>query len=207
MWVCKHCTKSFSFNSVSEKANHSRWCDLNPKKSEYLDGLNKTRGKITSKSRDKARKSISKAHSRGAYKHIDRSITSKGRKHSAKTIELIRQKALQSNHRRLRKGIINYNGIILDSSWELALAKRLDELKIKWTRPGPLKWVDKDGNKHNYFSDFYLEEYNIYLDPKNPAAYENQKEKIKILQENYSNIKFIRTLKECVEFDILNMLL
>jgi len=30
MWKCKHCNKKFDYNTTSEKANHSRWCDDNP---------------------------------------------------------------------------------------------------------------------------------------------------------------------------------
>ena len=34
MWKCKHCEQEFDFDN-SGKANHSRWCDKNPKKDEY----------------------------------------------------------------------------------------------------------------------------------------------------------------------------
>jgi len=30
MWKCKHCNKKFDYNTTSEKANHSRWCNKNP---------------------------------------------------------------------------------------------------------------------------------------------------------------------------------
>lgn len=29
MWACKHCKKEFNYTTISEKANHSRWCDKN----------------------------------------------------------------------------------------------------------------------------------------------------------------------------------
>lgn len=35
MWVCKHCNKEFDFSNTSEKANHSRWCDDNPKRNNW----------------------------------------------------------------------------------------------------------------------------------------------------------------------------
>ena len=35
MWTCKHCKNEFSFETISEKANHSRWCDHNPKMESY----------------------------------------------------------------------------------------------------------------------------------------------------------------------------
>src|SRR5574343_354814 len=35
MWKCKHCGIEFDFSTTSEKANHSRWCDKNPKRNEW----------------------------------------------------------------------------------------------------------------------------------------------------------------------------
>ena len=35
MWSCKHCNKLFEFIKTADKANHSRWCDANPKISDY----------------------------------------------------------------------------------------------------------------------------------------------------------------------------
>jgi len=32
MWKCKHCNGEFEYKTASEKANHSRWCDKNPKR-------------------------------------------------------------------------------------------------------------------------------------------------------------------------------
>lgn len=34
MWKCKHCQSQFEFESISERANHSRWCFSNPKRFE-----------------------------------------------------------------------------------------------------------------------------------------------------------------------------
>lgn len=203
---CKWCKTFFDITDKPKgwMANHSRWCDENPKRKEYVNRLSKTRDEhITEETREKMKLGISEAHKRGAYQHIDYGKSFRGKTHTPETIEVIRQKALESNHRRLRKGMVEYKGVMLDSSWELALAMRLDELQIKWERPKPLKWVDKNGDKHNYFPDFYLEEYDLYLDPKNPAAYQNQKEKVEVLKKTYKNLKFILTLKECEEFEIL----
>lgn len=35
MWKCKHCNQSFSFETNSERANHSRWCLANPKRNNW----------------------------------------------------------------------------------------------------------------------------------------------------------------------------
>ena len=40
-----------------------------------------------------------------------------------------------------------YKDVLLDSSWELALAIRLDELNIKWIRPERIMWIDKNNLK------------------------------------------------------------
>lgn len=40
--------------------------------------------------------------------------------------------------------------ICLQSSWELEIAKILDNLNIKWTRPSPLSWIDKNNKQRLY---------------------------------------------------------
>ena len=98
--------------------------------------------------------------------------------------------------------MIEYNGVMLDSTWELELAKRLDSLGIDWIRPEPIKWIDGENVEHNYFADFYLKNYDIYLDPKNPYAIKAQKEKLKYLLTQHKNIIIIETLEECKNFSI-----
>ena len=34
MWKCKYCEQEMDFKKTSEKANHSRWCDKNPKRND-----------------------------------------------------------------------------------------------------------------------------------------------------------------------------
>lgn len=36
MWECKYCKEMFAFSNKSEKANHSRWCEYNPKRNDTL---------------------------------------------------------------------------------------------------------------------------------------------------------------------------
>ena len=131
-----------------------------------------------------------------------------GKKHSAETIEHLREKALNSTHRRLVRSIREYkkidgNIVMLDSSWEEILAIRLDELNIKWIRPtNPIKWIDKNGVTRNYFPDFYLMDFDIYLDPKNPYAYASQKDKIEIITKLMPNLRILTTLEECKQFNL-----
>lgn len=73
-----------------------------------------------------------------------------------------------------------YKDIWFDSKWEIAVAKSLDENKIEWIRPkSGFVWTD-DGNK--YYPDFFLPEYNVYLDPKNDYLRKVHAEKIRQAQ-------------------------
>lgn len=63
-----------------------------------------------------------------------------------------------------------YKGIEFDSTWEITIAKWLDKNNIKWQRKGikTFRWVDSNKRNRKYIPDFYLPEYDVYLDPKNP---------------------------------------
>ncbi len=199
MWTCKHCNKEFKDFTLNQKANHSRWCDKNPKSSIYKSALEKARGAKTIEGRRNAADKLKKLHAAGVYAHVNKK-NFLGKTHTSETISVLREKALSSNHRRLKKNMIEYNGIMLDSSWELALAKRLDFLGITWVRPEPIKWIDEENIAHNYFPDFYLPDYDLYLDPKNPAAMTAQSKKVSILKEQVKNLVFLQTLDECNSF-------
>jgi hypothetical protein len=62
---------------------------------------------------------------------------------------------------------ITYNGVRLASSYEVELAKSLDEANIKWTTCKRFKYVDPFGKERTYTPDFYLPDFDVYLDPKN----------------------------------------
>jgi hypothetical protein len=76
-------------------------------------------------------------------------------------------------------------------------AKILDNLNIKWFRPSYLKYDDK-----KYFPDFYLPNFDIYLDPKNNYKALQDEEKInKVINEN--NVKvYVLTLDLLTEDNI-----
>ena len=56
----------------------------------------------------------------------------------------------------------------MDSTWEVACAKRLDELGIKWMRTPSikLKYITRSRRIRNYIPDFYLPDYDIYIEVK-----------------------------------------
>lgn len=74
-----------------------------------------------------------------------------------------------------------YKDIWFDSTWEVTVAKSLDKNNISWCRPKiGFVWTD-DGKK--YYPDFYLPEYDVYLDPKNSYLQKKDAEKISEAQK------------------------
>lgn len=59
-----------------------------------------------------------------------------------------------------------YNGIVLDGKWELEVAKYLDKNQIKWERPNNGFEYYWNNSIHIYYPDFYLPEYNYYIEVK-----------------------------------------
>jgi hypothetical protein len=68
---------------------------------------------------------------------------------------------------------ILYKGVLLGSTYEVKLAESLDDNCIKWIKPARLNYVDPFGKERTYEADFYLPEYNVYLDPKNDFLINN----------------------------------
>lgn len=204
MSTCKYCKNEFEKTDI---ANHTRWCDLNPKKSEYKNGSMKA---VLAMNEARANSGASNQYIKARLEGrplpkspmTGKPGTFRGRTHTEESKQLMREKALSSPHRRLRKGMVEYNGVMLDSSWELELAKRLDELEIKWIRPEPIKWVDTEGVTHNYFGDFYLTGHDLYLDPKNPQALRVQKEKLDCILTQHKNVVIIDSLEKCKNFTL-----
>jgi hypothetical protein len=91
--------------------------------------------------------------------------------------------------------------VVLQSSYELKCSEILDEMKIKWIRPSYLKYDDT----RKYFPDFYLLDYDIYLDPKNSYLAQMDQDKIdKVIKTN--NVKVYILTEENINREYLNML-
>lgn len=74
-----------------------------------------------------------------------------------------------------------YKNTWLDSSWELKVAQWLDNNNIDWSRPKCIPY-HLDGKNKNYFPDFYLPRYDLYLDPKNPYRMQIDLPKMQIIE-------------------------
>lgn len=98
--------------------------------------------------------------------------------HRKKMHEIIRKnpEKYSANNICGRTKIIEYNGFKLNGSWELIVAKWLDNNNIKWTniiKPIPYDW---NNETHLYFPDFYLIEYDIFIEVK---GYERERDRCK----------------------------
>jgi hypothetical protein len=100
-----------------------------------------------------------------------------------------------------------YKEVWMDSSWELEFAKRLDSLKIKWERKNIRKFDYLDFNEKNkkYYPDFYLPDFDLYVEIKGYWTKENI-HKMKKVQEIYKSVKFkiLDKIKDIKEFTINN---
>ena len=99
-----------------------------------------------------------------------------------------------------------YRQVWLDSSWELALVKRLDELNILWERDtSKYKFVyfDKFGNSRNYYPDFYLPKFDIFIEVKGYWTQET-KHKMSSVKENNKHLNIL-ILESLCEIEKLNI--
>ena len=109
---------------------------------------------------------------------------------------------------------INYNGKLLGSTYELELAIDLDKHGIKWEIPKRIRYVDPNGKIRSYSPDFFLNDYEVYLDPKNDFLLQNinprlgfsDVEKIKLVEEQ-NNIRVLILNKSELTWDIVSKLL
>lgn len=84
----------------------------------------------------------------------------------------------------------------LQSSHELALSEMLNERGIIWRREGCFWYDDK-----RYFPDFYLVDFDIYLDVKNEYLIKIDAEKItKVIEQNKGIKLEVFTLADAEEF-------
>lgn len=92
-----------------------------------------------------------------------------------------------------------YKGYIFQSSWEVIIAKFLDEQQVIWNQPTKrIKWFDSTLQKdRTYLPDFYLPMFNYYLDVKNPIKQLQDADKIKqltnIMQLRVGDIEDIKS--------------
>ncbi len=93
--------------------------------------------------------------------------------------------------------------VSMDSTWEVACAKRLDELGIKWIRnPNlKLKYITRSRRVRNYIPDFYLPDHDLYIEVKGYWT-EAARHKMKSVQINNDvKLLILESLDEIARLD------
>jgi predicted nuclease of restriction endonuclease-like RecB superfamily len=69
----------------------------------------------------------------------------------------------RSDYTRLDGSVVS-----MDSTWEVACAQRLDELGVTWQRDPSIKikYQTRGKRNRNYVPDFYLPDYDLYIEVK-----------------------------------------
>ena len=97
-----------------------------------------------------------------------------GHRHTEEFKEHQRVRAQERNLGGVRQSKrIQYNGRTLGSTYELRLAEDLDRNAVKWDVGKRFSYIDPLGKVRTYTPDFFLTEYNVYLDPKNDYLINN----------------------------------
>lgn len=183
-YICKFCSKVCK--NANSLRNHERLCPTNPDRNYVSHTLGHTAwNKGLTKATDERVKQYSESCSKSQTGKVGKKHTDDYKKRMS---EIAKQRHLGGWH---TSKTIEYNGIKLDSQYEFEVAKTLDEHLITWERPSYLIWKDDKGSEHRYYPDFYLPDYNVYLDPKNDFLINNNSkrfgitdtEKIKLVSE------------------------
>ena len=97
---------------------------------------------------------------------------------------------------------VEYNGEKYDSSWEVALAQRLDELEIHFVKPkSALFYRDEKGDVRQYYPDFYLVNEMVYIEVKNLFLFEKDP-KVQTLRTDRTDIIWLTSKEACQNFSI-----
>lgn len=87
---------------------------------------------------------------------------------------------------------INGEEFSLRGTYELKMALWLNENKILWVRKIYLKYIKGEDNK-TYTPDFYLPEYDIYIETKGYYSEKDQDKMKLVLEQNQVNLKMVFT--------------
>lgn len=126
------------------------------------------------------------------YSRIGKStITPTGRKKLA-NLAKVRNLGGHTSKRKLKYVLLDGSYVYLQSGYEIKYATFLDDNNIRWNRPPPLNWVDDEGIEHKYYPDFYLLDYNVFVDTKNDYLIIKDAEKIsRVVEQNKVVIKVL----------------
>lgn len=176
--ICGFCGRTC--NSASGRGVHERFCSQNPNRKDRKSRVAWNKG-LTGDLRCSRSHMLGKPHTSETKERLSKVAKNRGfGGYRANAGRSQKYKVLDSYGKE----------VTLQSSYELRCSVILNELNISWIRPKALKY---DGR--NYFADFYLPDYDIWLDPKNAYKAKQDEEKIrKVIEQN--GIKLIVLLDD-----------
>lgn len=201
---CEKCCCNFTANNFRK---HYEICGVKPQRNKHP--ILGSRGKW----------------SKGLTKETDPRVAAQGRKTSVALSGRPGHSPSEDHKKRLSEAAIargfggttqsrwiEYCGVKLGSSYEVQLAVDLDKNKIKWEKPKRFRYVDPKGKQRTYTPDFYLPEFDLYLDPKNdflinninPSLGFSDTEKISLV-EKQNNIKVLILSKNELTWNSVQM--
>lgn len=186
---CKYCKKECKNNNSLR--NHERLCKLNPNR-QFTKFSDKEWQKNKLQEGGGTNQYIkAKREGKPIPKYSKRSGSWLGRHHTEESKQKISEKLSMNNHGGRCKWY-DYNGTRLQGTWELAIAKKLDLFLIKWIKTREkkyvLQYIDDKGKQHTYNPDFYLKDYNCFLEIKG-YWWGKDKRKMELVMQQNPNVK------------------
>jgi very-short-patch-repair endonuclease len=182
MKICKHCLLAFD---ISDKprgwmANHSRWCEKNPKRKEYEENL----CKISKESIERRNCSVKNAWNEGKYDNADFGKSFKGKKHTEESKNKISEGLKKAHQDNRHPGWLNSNRknksypekLFLDVSSKLGLFEKYD--------------IIDQFPFHRYFFDFAIIDCKVDVEIDGSQHYRtNEAIKYDKLRDEFTNSK------------------
>lgn len=215
LFKCEFCEKVVS--NKGGLAAHTKHCKNNPNRVDHPPIKNGGAKKGSIPWNKGLTKDVDPRveHSEKTLKKIRKINKNRVFSHTDEFKERQRKRAKERNLGGVRQSKrIKYNGKNLGSSYELELAKSLDKNQIKWVNSKKFKYFDNEGKERTYTPDFYLVDYDVYLDPKNDFLINNVNpslgfkdvDKIKWVSEQ-NEVSIIVLDKTQLDWDIVKNLL
>lgn len=182
MYNCKYCNKECK--NKNSLAQHEIRCRLNPNRLVIQSNFSKYNekiqlGLITKTNTNQYVKAKNLGLPKPEISEETREKISKvwrGRKHteeakqkisaSMKRVVRERPESYSASNVNGRVKKVEYNGIIFDSSWEVIVAKFLDDNNISWERPKNGFEYIWENDTHLYYPDFYIPSMDLYIEVK-----------------------------------------
>ena len=192
MSVCKYCQKECK--NDNSLRNHERLCKQNPNRQSQTGGKKKGTPAWNKGLTQQDVPSLARPNQKG--KLFGSALTG----HSEETKRKIGEK-LSINNKGGRAKWYEVSGQKVQGTWERNVALKFEELGIKWkklkTNRDTLEYV-MDGKLRHYTPDFYLPEYDLFLEIKG-HWWGRDREKMNIVLETHKDKNIFIVEKEQYE--------